>query len=129
MTTYEFPKSMQVAISFLSNFTEATKSWKNFIWFHNIAPCEIEKDEICFSEETASKYKKMQRRVFFYGYKNKLIARVLLEGNQFINSDHSKPTFWKVVEVHYVNNYDESSITTLPSWTRTKIEKKDQKLV
>ena len=129
MNTYEFSKSMQVAISFLSNFTEATKSWKNFIWFHSIAPCEIEEIETCFSEGTASKYKKIKRRVFFYGYKNTLMARVLLEGKQFINSDHSKPTFWKVVAVHYVNNYSESRITLEPKWTKVKIEEKDQFLI
>jgi hypothetical protein len=129
MKNYEFSKSLQVAISFLFNFTEATKSWKNFIWFHEIIPGQIILNKTCLSEGTASKYKKIKRAIYFHGYKNKQIARVFLEGNEFTSTDQSKQTFWKVVEVHYVNNYDESRTFLNPEWTKVKIEEKDQVLM
>jgi len=120
MKNYEFSKSEQVATRFLSDFFEATSNWKNFTWFHKITTSEIEEAEECLID--ASKCKRIKRMVFFYGYRNTLIARVYLEGNQFTNSDGSKPTFWKVTEVHYVNNYDESRIFLWLEWTKKKIE-------
>jgi hypothetical protein len=124
---HQFSKSQQVAISFLSNFTEATSSWKNFIWFHRISMSDI--DKIRESSSGGSRFKKIKRTFFFYGYRETLIAKVILEGNQFTNTDESKPTFWKVIEVHYVNNYDGSKILFARTWIKVQVNKKDQVLI
>lgn len=123
---HQFSKSQQVAINFLSSSTDVVSSWKNFIWFHKIAGSEIE--EIGESSEGGSYHKKIKRVFSFYGYRDTLIAQVCLEGNQFFNSDHSNPNFWKVVKGCYVNNYDESRTFLDPNWVEVKIEAKDQVL-
>ena len=121
---HQFSKSQQVAIAFLTNFTEAISCWKNFVWFQRIEISDVR--EIGEDSSNSSKFKKLEKRIFFYGYNDILIAKVTLNGNQFTNTDNSKPTFWKVVEVHYVNNHDESRPSLPSSWTKAKIEEKDQ---
>ena len=124
MKNFEFCKSLQVAISSLSNFTGAISSWEHFIWFEKIIPSEIQ--EVAECVENGVYFKKIKRNVAFYGYKNNLIAEVCLEGNVFFNAN---ATFWKVVEIRYVKNYDESRIFLKKEWIEEKIEEKDQVLI
>ena len=57
------------------------------------------------------------------------MAIVYLEGNEFQNSDGSKPGFWKVVGVDYVKNYDAARVFLAPEWIKINIFPKKQVLV
>ena len=124
---YQFNKSQQVAISFLCNFPEATNCWKNFTWFHQMTLSKIEEVGEDFSG--GSKFIKIKREISFYGYRDILIAQVHLEGTRFTNSDQRQPTFWKVVEIEYSTNYDESRTFLEQIWNKVTIEEKDQILI
>jgi hypothetical protein len=88
--------------------------WKNFTFFQEIVPGNI--NRVGEARSSSSTYQKLQRKVLFYGDSKKLMATVFLIGNEFKNTDESKPTFWRVVDVHLLEKYDESRIFDKSNW-------------
>ena len=131
MTTYQFSKSLQVAIDFLLNFQEnnsrVVTNWKNFTWFEKIAPGEVR--NVGEDVSNASRFNMLERQILFYGYKETLLACVYLEGNEFTNPDETKPTFWQVVKVDYVEDFDGSRIFATPELIEVEIKKESRVLI
>jgi hypothetical protein len=121
---YNFVKSVQVAINFLCNYEKdgsvMIRNWKNFVWFGEITleePREIGNDT-----SSGSVFKIIERKIIFYGHKGIALAEIVVRGNEFTNSDKSKPTFWKVIQIGYRREYDESQLYNEYSWIETEIE-------
>lgn len=130
MKNYKFGKSLQIAINFLHNFKEnnspVINNWKHFIWFDKIIPGVVRK--IGENTSNASKFNVLEKEILFYGYRGTLLASVCLRGNEFTNSDESKPTFWQVTKIGYAQNYDESRTFAESEWIEKEIEEKDRVL-
>lgn len=116
--SYKLCKSTQVAIDFLMKIIYGNilpaPLWKNFTFFQEIVPGNI--NRVGEARSSSSTYQKLQRKVLFYGDSKKLMATVFLIGNEFKNTDESKPTFWRVVDVHLLEKYDESRIFDKSNW-------------
>jgi hypothetical protein len=121
---YNFAKSVQVAINFLCNYEQdgsvVIRDWKNFIWFNGITTEEPR--EIGSYPTGGSVFKILERKIIFHGYKETVLAEITLVGNEFTNSDQSKPTFWKVTKIGYRKEYDETKLYDEYRWIEAEVE-------
>ncbi|MEI6316288.1 MAG: hypothetical protein WCO65_01000 [bacterium] len=121
---HDFAKNVQVAINFLHNYEEdgilMMHNWKNFVWFRGIQMESVK--EIGNDTSGGSVFKILERKIVFYGHKEIVLAEVVVRGNEFTNSDQSKPTFWKVTKIGYRKEYDESKLYDEYRWIEIEVE-------
>lgn len=121
---YDFAKNVQIAINFLYTYEEdgiqVMCSWKNFDWFSGIEMESVR--EIGSDTSGGLVCKILERKIVFYGHKEIALAEIIVRGNEYTNSNESKPTFWKVTKISYRKEYDETKLYDPYRWIETEVE-------